>query len=167
MLSTKKSFKYRAEHTVDVVRKALSSDHSFVSTYSEYKMVTTVAFDDKVHHFYINDQEMCRIYQNIEDVQKVVLHIGYVLDGNGDPSARTKEHINAILATLAEDDWLPQIRLYWDKQQECVLLGACDPDGPRVQFNSKYTKMAFIHKDNHVNSKYGFELDAFQEDLWK
>ena len=66
-------------------------------------MVTTVAFDDKVHHFYINDQEMCRIYQNIEDVQKVNLHVGYVLDGNGDPSARTREHVNTILATLAED----------------------------------------------------------------
>ena len=127
-------------------------------------MVTTVAFDDKVHHFYINDQEVCRIYQNIEDVQKVVIHIGYVLDDGGDPSARTKEHINAILATLAEDDWLPQIRLYWDKQQECVLLGACDPDGPRVQFNSRYIKMAFIHKD-YVNTQHGFELDAFQADL--
>ena len=69
-----KELQVRAEHTVDVVRKALASEQSFVVTYNEYKMVTTVAFDDKVHHFYINDQEMCRIYQNIEDVQSI-LHI--------------------------------------------------------------------------------------------
>ena len=167
MLRTKKSFKYCSDHTVEVLRKALTADQSFTSVWSEYKIISHISFDDKVHHFYINDQEMCRIYQNNDDVEKVMLHVGYRLDKNSDPSARAREHINSILATLAEDDWLPEIRLYWNKEQQCVFLGACDPAGPRVHFNGKHGTMALIRKTDDVETTHGFYLMSIGEDLWK
>jgi len=167
MLRTKKSFKFHSDHTVEVLRKALSSAESLTSVWYEYKIISDISFDDKVHHFYINDQEICRIYQNNDDVDKVILHVGYRLDKNSDPSAKAREHINSILATLADNDWLPEIRLYWNKERHCVYLGACDPTGPRVCFNSKDCTMALIRKTSNVETAHGFHLMSIGEDLWK